>query len=237
MSQQQIRQRHSAGIASASQAQFLMTTPSRGGLSAASLLESSPAQHGRALKLHVPAIYRISPTCLQNLLSSGWCPTFLSPYWTDRHLVQIGKFLYRFQDEHSAEPKGSPIPLDAIEARVVDEQEYHDGVELMFQQLPPDCEAVFSVSTFGKTQYFAVSSTEECTTWVNSLREGRQAVITRSMGHSSQVPYPKSWEYLDGLGTSLLKRKERIKQKLAEKEMEMTTYDNQGGSLPRGYYG
>lgn len=215
----------------------MMPSPS-GGLSAKSLLESSPVQHGSALKLHVPAIFKISPTCFQRILSSGWVPGFLSPYWAERHMIQLGSFLYRFESERSSEPKGSPIQLETVEARFVDEGEYHDGLEMMFQQLPPGCDAVFSVSTFGKTQYFAVSSKEECTTWVNSLREGRQAAITRSMGHSSNVPYPKSWQYFDSLGLSLMKRKERIKQKMAEKEMEMTSFDaGLGGSLPRGYYG
>eukprot|EP00567_Pseudictyota_dubia_P008387 CAMPEP_0197440770 /NCGR_PEP_ID=MMETSP1175-20131217/7193_1 /TAXON_ID=1003142 /ORGANISM="Triceratium dubium, Strain CCMP147" /LENGTH=214 /DNA_ID=CAMNT_0042970939 /DNA_START=171 /DNA_END=815 /DNA_ORIENTATION=+ len=211
---------------------------SGGGLSAKSLIESSPAQHGPALKLHVPAIYKISPTCLQRILSSGWFPESMSPHWIERHLVQAGSFLYRFETDQSSEPKGTPVQLAAVEARAVGEDEYLEGLELMFRQLPPGSDAVFSVSTFGKTQYFAVSSKEECSTWVNSLREGRQSAITRTMGHSSHVPYPKSWEYFDTLGSSLMKRKERIKQKMAEKEMEMTTLDaGVGGSLHRGYYG
>lgn len=215
----------------------MMKSPG-GSLSAKSLLESSPALHGSALKLHVPAIFKISPTCLQRILSSGWVPDFMAPHWTERHLVQTGSFLYRFESERSLEPKGSPVQLETAEARVVDEDEYLEGLELMFQRLPPGCEAVFTVSTFGKVQYFAVSSKEECTTWVNSLREGRQAAITRSMGHSNNVPYPKSWEYFDSLGGSLMKRKERIKQKIAEKEMEMTSFDaGPGTSMPRGYYG
>jgi|Transcript_3135 hypothetical protein len=235
---QQIRQRHSAGGHSADQADSLMMKSPGGGLSAKSLLESSPGQHGPALKLHVPAIYQISPTCFQRILSSGWVPGFMAPHWTERHLVQLGSFLYRFTSERSSEPKGSPIQLETVEARVVSEDEYLDGLELMFQQLPAGYDAVFVVSTFDKTQYFAVSSEEESTTWVNSMREGRQAAITRSLGHSSNVPYPKSWEYFDRLGASLMKRKERIKHKMAEKEMEMTSFDaGSGGSLPRGYYG
>lgn len=215
-----------------------MTRSTRGGLSAKSLLESSPAQQGSALKLRVPAVFKISPTCFQRILLSGWVPGFLSPCWTERHLIQLGSFLYRFETKQSHEPKGSPIQLETVEARFVGADEYHDGLEMMFQQLPPGCDAVFTVSTFGKTQYFAVSTKEECTTWVNSLREGRQAAITRSMGHSSNVPYPESWQYFDNLGASLMKRKERIKQKMAEKEMEMTSFDGgSGGSLPRGYYG
>lgn len=106
--------------------------------------------------------------------------------------------------------------------------------------LPPGCSAVFTVSTFGKSQYFAVSTREEATTWINSLREARQAAITRSMGHASHVPYPKSWEYYDGLGTSLYRRKERIWKRLEEsnmKQMEMNTVGDVAGSMPRGYYG
>lgn len=235
---QELRQRHSAGGSIAEQSDRLIMTSPSGGLSAKSLIESSPAQHGSALKLHVPAIFKISPTCFQRILSSGWVPAFMSPYWTERQLTQMGSFLYRFESEQSSEPKGSPIMLETIEAKAVSEDEYLEGLEMMFRHLPPGCDAVFAVSTFGKRQYFAVSSKEECTTWVNSLREGRQAAITRSMGHSSNVPYPKSWQYFDGLGMSLMKRKERIKQKMAEKEMEMTSLDGgPGGSLPRGYYG
>lgn len=214
------------------------------GLSAKSLLESSPAQDGMVLKLHVPALYPFIPTCLKRLLASQWLkPLHLSPRWAERHLILLGKYCYRFTDTAASSPKGSPVPVEAVNVHICDRSDdgmMDDGMQFMWDHLPPGCSAVFSVSTFGKTQYFAVSTREEANTWVNSLREARQAEITRSMGHASHVPYPRSWEYYDSLGTSLLRQKDRIRKRLQEsnmKQMDINGLGDAGGSMPRGYYG
>uniref|UniRef100_A0A7S2A8X6 PH domain-containing protein n=1 Tax=Trieres chinensis TaxID=1514140 RepID=A0A7S2A8X6_TRICV len=234
---QEIRHRNVGQGSGSGETQNLVMGRPSGSLSAKALLDSSPTQQGSVMKLHVPSIYVIAPTCLQRILSSGWLPEFMSPYWTDRHMVLIGKFLYRFENEFSSEPKGAPVPVEAVEARCLSGEEDLDGMEFAFRNLPPGCNSVFIVSTFGKTQYFGVATKEECTTWVNSLRESRQAAITRSMGHSEHVPYPARWKYFDGLGTSLLKSKERIKKRLAEtnvREMEMTSLE--GTYISRGHF-
>jgi hypothetical protein len=59
------------------------------------------------------------------------------------------------------------------------------------------------------------------------------------MGHTGNIPYPKSHAYFDNLGRNLLKSKERIQSKIEEsqvREMDMSGF-GEGGALPRGYYG
>lgn len=213
-----------------------------GGLTAKSLMESSPAHVGMVLKLHVPALYPFIPKCLQRLLASRWLKAFhLYPRWAERHLILLGKYCYRFTDTSALEPKGSPVPVEAVNVHICDRSDDDmDDMQFIWDYLPPGCSAIFSASTFGRTQYFAVSTREEASTWVNSLREARQAAITRSMGHASHVPYPKSWDYYDSLGTSLLKQKDRIRKRLEEssmKQMEINGLGDAAGSMPRGYYG
>uniref|UniRef100_A0A7S0AM20 PH domain-containing protein n=1 Tax=Minutocellus polymorphus TaxID=265543 RepID=A0A7S0AM20_9STRA len=210
------------------------------GLSARVLLNSSPAQEEMVLKLHVPALYPFVPSCLQRVLSSRWLRVLnLYPRWTERHLILIGKYLYRFTDDNAAKPKGAPVPVEAINTHVCAAED-DDDMDFIWDHLPPGCDSIFTVSTFGKTQYFAVTSREDANTWVNSLREARQSAITRSMGHASHVPYPAAWQYIDSLGVSLARSKDRIHKKLAEskmKQMDIGTFGDVAGPMPRGYYG
>lgn len=214
------------------------------GLSAQVLLNSSPAQDGIVLKLHVPALYPFVPSCLQRILSSRWLRVLnMYPRWTERHLVLIGKYLYRFTDDNATQPKGAPVPVEAINVHVCERggEAEDDDMEFIWDYLPPGCDSIFTVSTFGKTQYFAVTNREESSTWVNSLREARQSEITRSMGHASNMPYPAAWKYIDSLGTSLVKSKDRVRKKLAEtnmKQMDVSAFGGDvAGPLPRGYFG
>lgn len=212
-------------------------------LSSRYLLDASPSFEGIVLKLHVPFLYTIFPTCLQRVLASRWLARLhFAPRWEERHLILLGNYVYRFSNSKE-QPKGAPVPVDVASSHaVVQGGEWdgiHYGMEFVLDSLPPGYDSVFALSTFGKTQYFAVSSKLECTTWINSLQEARQAAITRSMGHAAHVPYPKSWENFDRLGGNLLRKKERIKKRMAEsdmKQMEMSTGDV-AGSLPRGYFG
>jgi hypothetical protein len=213
------------------------------GLSAQVLFNSSPSQEGMVLKLHVPALYPFIPSCLQRVLSSPWLRVLNAyPRWTERHLILIGKYLYRYTDNDSAKPKGAPVPVESINVHVCERggDAEDDDMEFMWDYLPPGCDSIFTVSTFGKTQYFAVTSREEASTWVNSLREARQSAITRSMGHASHVPYPAAWQYVDSLGMSLAKSKDRVRKKLAEsnmKQMDVGTFGDVAGPMPRGYFG
>ena len=153
-------------------------------------------------------------------------------------MIQIGNYLYRFKDSQSLTPKGAPVPLEQANVRLLSSSNHDDGVE--FVTLPSNVQAVVVVSTsLRKKQYYGVSSREEAIMWLNSIEDGRQEAIRRSMGHTRDVPYPKSWEYFDTLGKNFCKSKERIKTKLADfdaREMEMSNF-GEGGPMPRGYYG
>ena len=206
------------------------------GLSASAMINASPSQQGTVFKLQVPLLYSVLPAFLQRIICSWSCLACLAPIWKERYLIQIGNFLYRFEDSQSKTPKGAPVALDSVQVRMASSLN-EDGME--FAALPPGVGAVFCVSTYRKRQYYAVSSREETVAWTNSIRDGREEATRRSMGHTQNVPYPKSWEYFDNLGMNYLNSKERIKSKLAEKEakeMEMTNFV-EGGPIPRGYFG
>ena len=215
------------------------------GLTAQALIIAKPAFHGVVHKLHVPTMYFLLPSCLQRLLASQFMSALrLYPRWADRHLVLLGKFLYRFIDDQAYSPKGSPLKVNEINVHICERNDDGDMdcFDFIFDHLPPDCSSVFAVQRFNKKQYYAVGTKEEATCWVNSIREARQAEITRSMGHASHVPYPKSWDYYDTLGNRLAGGKERIRKRLLEsnnKQMDVSSLDFGGsvGPIPRGYYG
>lgn len=208
------------------------------GLSAPSMLEASPSQHGTVLKLHVPLIFGILPTSWKTLVLSWNCLRWFMPQWHQRYLIMIGSFLYKFKHKSSTAPKGNPFSLDSIDSQLL---AVDDEMAPAFCHLPPGYDTIFTVSNyFGKKHYYAVTSREEGLSWVNSLRQNRQEAITRSMGHAGNMPYPKSWAYFDSLGQSLQKSKERIKQKVEQhnmREMELSGIGGGGVASSGGFYG
>lgn len=204
-------------------------------LSARALLAASPIHSAPAMKIHVPAMYTFLPATAQWFLSRC-CPRSWSPQWKRRYLIALGEYLYRFKDEDGSSPKGAPIPAATTDARIITSNDVEDGeFSPVLDVLPDGCNAVFEVSSIGKTQYFAVESREEAMLWVNSLRQMRQDAITRNMGHSKDIPYPKEWKSFDASAKRLKDQKARIKSKLEamdRKEQEMRSLG--GGSAPMG---
>eukprot|EP00542_Grammatophora_oceanica_P018196 CAMPEP_0194049198 /NCGR_PEP_ID=MMETSP0009_2-20130614/29990_1 /TAXON_ID=210454 /ORGANISM="Grammatophora oceanica, Strain CCMP 410" /LENGTH=220 /DNA_ID=CAMNT_0038695291 /DNA_START=139 /DNA_END=801 /DNA_ORIENTATION=- len=207
---------------------------SGGQLSASSLLSASPTQQGRALKLHVPVLYTLLPSFIQNFIRNVSFLAFLGPTWSERLLVLCGSYVYKFVNESSKAPKGSPLPVDVVNVSLVQESTELDGVIL-----PVGYKAIFQVSTLRKKQYYAVPTKEEAMIWITSLQDARQEAIRRSMGHAANMPYPKSWSYFDTLAVGLVKSKDRIRQRLEEqnmREMELSSLTD-GGPIGRGYFG
>lgn len=215
------------------------------GLSCPSLLQASPQEHGLAYKLHVPFVYAILPRRLQSLITRiSFLARYLAPQWKKRYLVLLGSYLYKFVDNTShTDPKGSPIPVDSIDAHLVElKQETVSPVQGLFidtKSMPENCQAVLCVATFQKVQYFAVADREQATTWLNALSQAKQEAIQRTMGHAPVDSYPSHWSYYDRLGEGLCKQKERIRRRLHEasmREMEMIQVGD-ASSFPRGYFG
>jgi hypothetical protein len=213
-----------------------------GGLTRSSLLQALPQEHGSVSKLHVPLFYSLLPTTLQKLISRYWFLSFLAPRFERRYLILLGSFLYKFSDNaEQQQPKGSPLPIDMIEVFPLEQKgnsRDFEGVFLNESSMPSGCKSVFCVSTFRKRYYYAVTDREQALLWVNALLEAKQDAIRRSMGHAHEDSYPKSWEYYDRLGQSLRKQKDRIRQRMDEKnlqELEMSQLSD-GGPLPRGYH-
>lgn len=194
-------------------------------LDAQSLLNANPNQHGVVLKLRVPFLYSLFPTFLQKCISSygnkiSWLP---SPRWEQRYLIVLGSFLYKFKNEVSSHPKGTPIALESISVDYIDVSLSDARADL----LPPNYECIFLISTFKKKHYYAVQSREEAQAWVNSLRQAQQEVIKRNMGHAGNMPYPSLWEYIDNLGRKFKNKKERINarvEELNQKDLEMKSF-------------
>ena len=227
------------------------------GLSKDSLLKSSPSCHGDVQKLHIPLFYLVAPLCMQRFVLSSrllhmFCPSSFKPSWKSRYLVSIGKYVYKFnQDSSSSEPKGAPISIESVNAKLMSSPEksrlnsaidYYINDSESLQSNIPGWEGFFSVTTCGKTRYYAVKTEEEAILWINTLQEGRHEVIKRNMGHSNEVPYPTAWTYLDKLGDSFLKHKERVRSKMTEMEardIEMSAMGDGalcGGRLNSGFY-
>mmetsp|Transcript_11216 Transcript_11216/g.26952 ORF Transcript_11216/g.26952 Transcript_11216/m.26952 type:complete len:235 (+) Transcript_11216:33-737(+) len=204
------------------------------GIAAKSLIDASPHQHGVVLKLHLPFVYNLIPSFVLGIIHSIGCLSFLLPSWKQRYLISCGSYLYKFKDQQSKSPKGCPFELASMTVDLVPkENSPHIGA------LPPGFDAVISVSTLRRKHYYAVRDREEAMLWVRSLQEAKQAVITRNLGHDKHMPYPQSWKHFDSLAASLVKSKERIKERMETsniREMEMSNFMD-GGPLPRGYHG
>lgn len=204
------------------------------GLSADALIDSNPQHHGVVLKLHIPILYSILPEFLQRIILSWSFLSFWAPQWKQRHLVLCGSYLYKFKDRSSKLPKGCPFEVDGLHIDIVRTGDIPEIV-----RLPPGYSAIFAVSTIRRRQYYAVADNDEAMLWTRSVQEAKQATITRNMGHASNMPYPSSWKYFDSLGSSLVKSKARIRERLEEsrlKEMEMTDFA-EAGPMPRAYHG
>jgi hypothetical protein len=204
------------------------------GLSASALINSDPQHHGVVLKLHIPILYSILPEFLQRIILSWSFLSFLAPHWKQRHLVLGGSYLYKFKDRSSKVPKGCPFEIDGLHVDMVRMGEIPE-----IGSLPPGFSAIFTVSTLLRQQYYAVSDNDEAGLWIRSIQEAKQATITRNMGHASNMPYPSAWKYFDSLGSSLVKSRTRIRERMEEsrlREMEMTEYA-EAGPLPRAYHG
>jgi hypothetical protein len=208
----------------------------RSGLGAPYLLRESPIWNQAVLKLHVPFLFRISPSWLQKFICrvrffQYYFTAWVRPRWVPRYLILLGGFLYRYKDEYSSGPKGTPIALEQIrhaawlgtnttateETRhneIMDELQYAFQPNARSAVIPFGFHGIFSVESSmtlpTKVQYYAVPTGEDAQMWVNSLLQARQESITRSMGHS-KVPVPNSWQYFDKLAIKFIRRKESIK--------------------------
>lgn len=210
------------------------------GLSAQAMLNAAPSHHGTVLKLHVPFVYAVLPAFAQGWVSNttksrrAYVLSYLitPPQWKEREMVLCGSFLYRFRHALSKAPKGTPVDMKAVSANLVrDDDDQVDAAVL--DNLPPGVDCVFTVVSLGKRRHFAVASRQDAVAWVNAVRDGRQEVITRSMGHS-KVPLPSSWSHFDRQAARLIQRRERVKRR--SQESETRDLQMSGGGYGRGIY-
>jgi hypothetical protein len=223
-------------------------------LAASNLLKSNPTHSGQVLKLDVPLFYSLLPTWFQRILR--YLPSPFRPSWKRRYMIQIGKYLYRYQidanpgirevsERSKMNLKGTPILLSTSQTSSLIQTTYglqpanQEEVIAYASDLPPFCSGFFSITSDGETRYYAVSTAEEANTWVNSLRQGRQSNIELSMGHDKR-PYPENWRYIDTMGDERVQRNKRVKDLIRtteRREIERMEYFDGGASASRGYFG
>jgi hypothetical protein len=254
MSQTQVRQRFSQLPSSNRNPNHHHQMKAQPGdaLAASTLLQSNPTHSGQVYKLNIPFYYTLLPLWFQGFLRYiPFSETLgLVPSWKKRYLIQIGKYIYRYQTngingtENKMKLKGTPMAIDTIQCQrnqntsLGIQSNSHDEIISFARDVPSSCHGFFSITSNGDTRYYAVSTPEEATVWINSMREGRQSCIERNLGHDKR-PYPESWRYIDTMGEDKYKRKNRIKDKLDRnkmKELEMMEFIG-GAGMRTGHFG
>lgn len=219
-------------------------------LTVRSMQKASPQHMGDVRKLDVSVVYLMLPRWIQRWIWKLWCLSFLRPSWKPRYLILLGSYLYKFKKSHGGDwmtqpPTGSPVPLDEVSVHLLDasairRSSEEDAMVALCKWSGLDTgSSFFCISTFRKKYYYSCANPEEALVWVNTLREARQEVMTRTMGHATKDSVPSSWTHYDNIGASLVRRKERIRTRLQEsnlRELEMSNL-MEGGPIPRGYYG
>eukprot|EP00977_Amphora_coffeiformis_P007345 scaffold1588_cov222-Amphora_coffeaeformis.AAC.17 len=216
-------------------------------LSAPNMLQASPQHHEYVMKLRIPVLFSILPRFLQKIICQFSCLSCLAPRWERRFLILLGGYLYKFTNDTdpTKEPKGSPLPIRSVDINLLDpdaqQQHLDDGAGVAWEMVPPPfaCRGLFLVSTLRKKHYYATPTVEDAATWVNSLRQGRDEAVKRSMGHAPVDSYPTKWTQYDRWGQSLVDRKDRIRQRMQEsniRELELSSM-TEGATAPRGYFG
>ena len=146
----------------------------------------------------------------------------------------VGSYFYKFTKETSTAPKGSPIPLEAMDVSLIVNQDDSTGAEFVFPPLPIGYQQIFVISTFRKKTYYAATNREEALLWIHTIRDAQHEAKRRSLGHAPAGSYPKAaWEYYDALGRSLVQSKDRIRTRMEEMEMKAL---NEEGQIARGFY-
>jgi hypothetical protein len=255
----QIRQRYAA--VSNNTFSSSATTPSgqnatkkTDALAASNLLKSNPTNCGQVLKLDVPLFYSLMPTWVQRILR--YFPSPFRPSWKRRYMIQIGKYLYRYQidtntgirevsERSKMKLKGTPILLSTVHTTPLVQTTYglqsanQEEVIANASDLPPFCSGFFSITSDGETRHYAVSTVEEANTWFNSLSKGRQSNIELTMGHDKRT-YPETWRYIDTMGEERVRRNKRVKDLIRttdRREIDIMEYCNGGISGNRGHFG
>mmetsp|Transcript_12025 Transcript_12025/g.28519 ORF Transcript_12025/g.28519 Transcript_12025/m.28519 type:complete len:234 (+) Transcript_12025:145-846(+) len=205
------------------------------GLSAKVMIDAAPQHHGPVQKLHIPVFYSILPYVIQRIILSIPCLNFFAPSWKERHLILCGSYLYKFEETTSTTPKGTPFEVEQLDTHIL--RTPRQTVDLSkIGNPPPEYNSIFIVSTLRRRHYYAVSDEEEAMLWIRSLHEARQECVRRRMGHASNMSYPFSWKHFDCLGESLLKSKNRVKDKIermSREGIEMTVFT--GGQIQSGF--
>lgn len=153
--------------------------------------------HHTTLNMHDPhdsisaSQARCAGACYQGPLykKRERCLGFCKPRWQPRFFVIVGRFLYRFASPDSNEAKGSPLALEGMDVRALEDE-----------AMP----YAFLISTLSKTVVVAAESADARVVWMHELRKAKQRAIKEGLGHAVEK---KEHVALNKIGSRLMQRK------------------------------
>ena len=153
---------------------------SRFNTSAAYLLDLNPTKNGYLEKENTSILAKFLP-CLFDK-------------YKRRLFILIGNFLFRYEDEGSLEPKGTPIPLDCI-----------SKIE------GNDC--IIILKSIRKSYILKASSPSIASDWKKAIRNRKSNAIRENMGHAD---ISEGIKCVNKLGNKLNDKKSRRENLLAK---------------------
>jgi hypothetical protein len=103
--------------------------------------------------------------------------------------VIVGRFLYRFASPDSNEAKGSPLALEGMDVRALEDEAMTYA---------------FLISTLSKAVVVAAESADARVAWMHELRKAKQRAIKEGLGHAVEK---KEHVALNKIGSKLMQRK------------------------------
>jgi len=123
------------------------------------------------------------------------------PAWKRRYLVLKAGYLFKFESERRAKPKGVPIPLPDAEWKATPTDK------------KPFC---FTISTIRKQYVFSAANYHDMTQWLSVLAQQKLIAIKQTLGH---LPLSEDDRYANAAGEFLCKKKlEAPSEQLVEAE-------------------
>jgi len=135
-----------------------------------------------------------SAASLENPLHVGYlsklgtsCGCF--PTWRRRYFILKGAYLFKYESERGAKPKGMPIPICDAQWETVQ----YEGKQFCFK-----------ISTVRKEYFLLASNYDDMTSWFSYLKSQKVIAIKQSLGH---LPMSDDDRYANAAGDFLCKKK------------------------------
>lgn len=157
--------------------------------------------------------------------------------WRERYFVLAGRFLFRFDSDAGAKPKGTPLPVEGCTFRAVrsgeedDDGDYGGGDGDGGGSTASACGLL--VSTVRQEYVLRCSSEEDRDAWLAALASAQHRAIKENMGHASVDPAHRA---ANEAGSFLFQRRleNDANEAASNRETEMSLLS---GAMPRSGLG